>query len=167
LQSYLKKLQDEGKGDSKDAKMITKMTEDFDKLSNGSDKITVDSMKTGMESLRPKGGKPPQMDSEEMFSDLLKKVGADDNGITKDDLQNYLKKLQYNGDNDSKEADLINKMLKDFNSISGGTDNITASSMQKAFEGNQNSTSTFASQEWQDPSTITYDQLQPPIDIKV
>lgn len=160
LENYLKKLQEEGKGDSKEAKMIGKLTEDFDKLSGGTDTITASSMQKGMEAMRPHGGNPPK----DMFSDLSEKVGADGNGITKENLEAYLKKLQEEGSSDSKETDLISKLIKDFDKISGGESTITAESLQNDF---QNRFASGSRNEWQDPSTITSSQLEPPIDIRV
>jgi hypothetical protein len=71
-----------------------------------------------MESMRPQGGPPPK----DMFGDLSEKVGADGNGITKENLEAYLKKLQEEGSSDSKETDLISKLIKDFDKLSGSTD---------------------------------------------
>ena len=165
LDNYLKKLQDEGKGDSKEAKFISKLVGDFDKLSGGGDRITADSMKKGMESMKPqRGAKGAPPDPSQMFNDLSKKVGAGDDGITKDDLESYLKKLQKNG-GDNKETELVSKLLKDFDNISGGTDTITADSLQKTFQSRMQHSG--FGREPQDPSTITSDQLQPPIDITV
>lgn len=164
LQSYLAKLQEDGKGDGQESKFISKMIDDFDTLSGSSEHITADSMKTGMESLRPQGGPPPK-DPADMFSDLSKKVGADDSGITEDDLQSYLQKLQEEGKGDSKEAELISNLIEDFDNASGGTDTITSNSLQKAFQSKMQERGLM--NEPQDPSTITSDQLQSPIDIWV
>ena len=164
LESYLTKLQEDGKGDGREARLISKMVDDFDTLSGGSDQITADSMKTGMESLKPQGGPPPK-DAADMFGDLSQKVGADDSGITKDDLQSYLEKLQKEGNGDGKEAEMISNLIEDFDNASGGTDCITSDSLQKAFQSKRQSGA--MNREPQDPATITVDQLQSPIDIRI
>lgn len=102
-------------------------------------------------------------DPTEMFKDLANKVGADENGITKDDLTTYLKKLQEEGKGDSREAKMISNLVEDFDNVSGGTDTITADSLQKAMQ-NRKPPSRF---DFQDPSTVTSDQLKSPIDIRV
>jgi|GEM_PF-4198228 len=167
LTSYLEQLQEEGKGSSQEAKFVSMLSENFDKLSGSNGTITSDSLKSGMDSIKPQGeppkgaGKPPS--ASEVFSDLSSKVGADSTGITKDQLETYLEKLQANGQGDSEESKHISDLIEDFDSASGGTDKITADSLQTLFESKKSSMST----DIQDPSTITSDQLQPPIDIRV
>ena len=173
LQAYADKLKESG-GDSKESEMINKMLKDFDTLSGGSDKITADTMKTGMEKLKPQGGpqgappqggKPPSAD--EIYSDMSSKVGADSTGITKDQLQSYLDKLKESGDDE--EAGKISNLIKDFDTLSGGTDKITASTLQTGLDsifGSKTSSSS-GRYDFQDPSTISTAQRQSPVDLKV
>jgi hypothetical protein len=165
LDSYIEELESSGSDDKK-LGFLKQLSANFDKISGGDDSITVDELKSGMDYLKPpemaKGGAqgtPP--DPSKMFEDLSTKVGASSSGITEEDLQTYLEKLQANS-GDSKEIEMISKLIEDFDTLSGDSETITASSMQSGMQTMFNSR-----MQWQDPSTITSDQLQPPIDLRV
>ncbi|MDD3012678.1 MAG: hypothetical protein PHC34_03135 [Candidatus Gastranaerophilales bacterium] len=165
LNSYISELEsDSTSNDKGKLGFLKQLASNFDKVSGGKDSITADDLKSGMEYLKPPSGAQGgfKLSAADIFSNLSSKVGTDDKGITKDDLQTYLKKLQNSGSSDTKETELISKLIEDFDNVSGGTDYITSSSLQNAFQSQANSR-----QQWQDPSTITSDQLQSPIDIKV
>ncbi|MEI7473791.1 MAG: hypothetical protein WCK67_03345 [bacterium] len=119
---------------------------------------------------------------QDMFNDLSKDVGADGTGISEDQLQTALKEAQSNGD--TRKTKMLGRMIEDFDKLSGGSDKITADSMQKAMEsmrghrrqapqtssakGNCQPCSNCGScGKTQDPSTVTSDQLKFPIDIRV
>ena len=172
LESYIKKLESES-SDSDKGKLgfLKQLSANFDKISGGSDSITAENLKDGMEYLKPPSGAQGGSQAKspaDMFSDLSTKVGADDSGITKDELESYLEKLKENGQSDSKEAELISKLIENFDNVSAGTDSITSESLQSSFQSlfsNQNDVN--SRYNWQDPSTITSDQLESPIDIRV
>jgi len=106
-----------------------------------------------------------------MFKNISNQVGAGSNGITQADLQSYASKLQSDGQGDSKQAKMIDNMLSNFSKLSDGGSTITASSMQQGMVSLSSSQNTTATQgtgtEPQDPSTVTAEQLQSPIDIAV
>lgn len=171
LESYLETLQSDDSSDSKEIEMISNMIKDFDTLSGGSDTITADSFKTGMESLKPKG--KPEGPGGDMFSDLSDKVGADDSGITKDDLESYLEELKSTGSASDQEIEMISDLIENFDEVSDGTDVISADSLSTYVENKMKNDSSNASiqtvvdLEPQDPSTVTSEQLQSPIDIRI
>lgn len=108
--------------------------------------------------------------AEQMFNSLSKDVGADGNGITKDELQNYLDKLQSDGTEDSsRKAKLISNMISNFDKLSGGTDTITAASFKTGIESLRPNSQQTPSQgpPPQSPSEVTSDQLQSPIDLRI
>lgn len=165
LDNYIEELESSGSDDKK-LGFLKQLSANFDKISGGDDSITVDELESGMDYLKPpemaKGGAqgtPP--DPSKMFEDLSSKVGADSNGITLDNLQSYLEKLQ-SSNGDSKEIEMVSKLIEDFDSLAGDSGTITASSMQSGMQAMFNSR-----MQWQDPSTITSDQLQSPIDLRV
>lgn len=165
LESYISELESSSSTEDKGKLgFLKQLQSNFDTISGGSDSITAEDLENGMEYLKPpegpQGGSKPS--ATDIFSSLSSKVGADENGITKDQLESYLEELKSSDSSDSKEIDLVSKLIEDFDNASGGTDYITADSLQAAFESASNSR-----QDWQDPSTVTSDQLQSPIDIKV
>jgi len=172
LNSYIEKIESSDSGNDDKGKLgfLKQLQSNWDKVSGGSDSISADNLKTGMDYLKPpsKGretGAPPSASN--VFSDLLKNISSDDEEITKSELEDYLKKLQDNGNDNSKEAQLVSKMINNFDSISGGTDSITSSSFQSSFSSLFSQGSNDTKYNWQDPSTITSEQLQFPIDIRV
>jgi len=173
LDSYIEKLESSDSGNEDKGKLgfLKQLQSNWDKVSGGSDGITAENLKTGMDYLKPPskgeggGGAPPSASN--VFSDLLKNIDSDDDEISKSELEEYLEKLQENGDDNSKEAKLVSNMINNFDSISGGADSITASAFQSSFNSLFSQGTTNSRYNWQDPSTITSDQLQSPIDIRV
>lgn len=107
---------------------------------------------------------------------LINKLGGDSSGITEDQLNTALQTAQSQGN--SRETDMIQNLLKNFASMSGGSDKITASSLQQAFQSNaasgqtppppnDSTQSTTNGPVPQNPGDVTSNQLQPPIDLSI
>jgi len=164
LDSYISELESGTDGDKGKLGFLKQLSSKFDQISGGKDNITVDDLKNGRDILKPQGGfqgAPPPTDFSKMFSKLSSNIGSDDDSISIDELEEYLEKIKNNG-SETKETKLVSKLIEDFDSISEGTGSITADNIQNLFFNQSN-----PRYQWQDPSTITSDQLQPPIDIKV
>jgi hypothetical protein len=163
LDSYISDLESGTDGNKGKLGFLKQLSSKFDQISGGKDNITVDDLKNGRDILKPQGGPqgaPPPPDFSKMFDELSSKIGSDDDSISIDELEEYLEKIKNNG-SETNETKLVSKLIEDFDSISEGTGAITADNIQNLF--NQSN----PRYQWQDPSTITSDQLQPPIDIKV
>lgn len=110
--------------------------------------------------------KPPK--PEEMFKKMSTEAGGDGSSITKDQLQSLIKKMT----DDGKDTKPLEDMLSNFDKISGDGKTITASDMKTAMEKGvmtppPKPDNVSGRYNFQDPSTITKDQITPPIDIKI
>ena len=156
LNDYIDDLESSGDKSGK-LGFLKQLSDNFDTVSGGSDSITVEDLSNNMSVLKPPShGAETASSKKDPLTDLSSKVGASSEGITKDDLESYLSKL----DSDSDEYKLINNLIDDFDSVSDDSGYITSSSMKSYFQSTSSAT-------WQDPSTITSDQLKSPIDISV
>lgn len=125
----------------------------------GKPKTSSSSQPSGI--LNVNGPKSP----EEMFRQMSLDVGGDGTKVTKDQLQALSDKLVKEGKNNKMITDLISN----FDKISNGNDSITSADIKTAIQNgvlkpparpdNRN--------DFQDPGTVTKDQLQPPIDLRV
>ncbi|MEI8377970.1 MAG: hypothetical protein WCF95_05470 [bacterium] len=109
---------------------------------------------------------------EELFKQLSLQAGGDGTAVTKDQLQTLLDKLTKDG----KDPKMIQDLIANFDKIANGKDSITAADVKAAVQngilkpphrngevkpdGDDN-------KGFQDPSTITKEQLEPPIDLRV
>lgn len=112
--------------------------------------------------------RPEPPSAEDLFSRISQDVGGDGQKITKEQLTSAIKKMEEDG-GDAKKLEMLKKLAENFNNIAGDDGELTVDELKKDMEAHkppkQGSSSTEA--DWQDPSTITKDQLEPPIDIKV
>ena len=122
-----------------------------------------------------------------MFDNLNKAVGGDGTGITQDQLKAAADKAQSDGN--TKESKMLNKILSDFNKLSGGADKITVNSLQQALPVQQAQSSSQTAQttktsgkagcdpcsgcgrcnngSQQTPDSVTKAQLQTPINLNI
>lgn len=110
--------------------------------------------------------KPPK--PEEMFQKMSLDAGGDGNSISKEQLQSLISKLSKDG----KDAKPLQDMLSNFDKISSDGKSITADDMKTAMQKGvltppEKPNNAGGRYDFQDPSTITKDQLEPPIDLKV
>lgn len=91
----------------------------------------------------------------ETYDSLRNRVGAGSEGITKGELFSYLQKLTFKGNASIAEIAYIRNLITNFDSLSG--DSLYLKTLNK----------NTGSKEPQDPSTITAEQLESPIDIRV
>lgn len=110
--------------------------------------------------------KPPK--PEEMFKKMSTEAGGDGNSITKEQLQSLISKMTEEG----KDTKPIQDMLSNFDKISNDGKTITASDMKTAMEKGvmtppSKPDNAGGRYDFQNPNTITKEQLTPPIDIKV
>jgi len=189
VENTISKLESEpsGSSDTKELNFLKKLDKNWDKISGGNDSITSSQLAAGKSYLEPhhhhhKSDSATSSDSStSLYSSLADATGASSSGITKDDLTSYLKSLVNNLSSDSsnststssstssttttdsttntkdveKEVGLVINLIANFDSLSNGQGYITSSSLQSGLS------------EPQDPSTVTQEQLQSPIDLKV
>ncbi|MDD3419110.1 MAG: hypothetical protein PHE78_00760 [Candidatus Gastranaerophilales bacterium] len=116
--------------------------------------------------------KPPS--AEDMFGKLSTEAGGDGTSITKDQLQSLIDKFSSEG----KPTEGLEDLLAKFDEVSSDGESITVDDFKKGIESGTlqappkggrppEGTQTNSRYDFQDPSTITADQLQPPIDLKV
>jgi len=148
--------------------------------------ITAQSMQQAFQNGVIGGGHHHRPSATQMFNNLAQEVGATSGsasssatGITETQLTNYLAQLQSSsastGTGDSRQTNFIQNLVNNFDQISSDGKTITASDLQSAFQNGiigphqsgSAGTGSSNSGEWQDPRTVTPDQLQPPIDISV
>ena len=110
---------------------------------------------------------------EELFKKMSLEAGGDGTKITKEQLQTLEEKLAKEGHNPK----MIQDLIANFDKISNGKDSITSDDVKKAIENgtlkpphkkdDKDDTKAPNINDYQDPSTITKEQLNPPIDIRV
>lgn len=132
----------------------------------------IDSQQSYVAQAQQSPSKPPS--SEDMFKKLSQDVGGDGKNITKDQLESYIKELEssYNSSKDKGEWGFLKQLDSNWDKISGGNDSITADNLKSNMDllrppKGQGGPPQGERHDWQDPSTISSDQLEPPIDIRV
>jgi hypothetical protein len=139
----------------------------IDSISSGSQTMALYQQ---LQSSQAQGAPPKPPSAEDMFGKVSKDVDTDGNGISKDELEAFLEKLQ---ESDSKEdqgkAGLIKKMIQNFDEISSTDGVITADSFKSNFDmlKPDKMGPPPGGPPMQDPSEITSDQLISPIDLRV
>lgn len=118
-------------------------------------------------------GKMPS--AEDMFAKLSEELGGDGKTITKDQLTDYINKLE--SDDSSKDKGklgFLKQLEQNFDKISNGNDSITATDLKNGMDllkpperNGEGTASHKIKSQWQDPSEITSSQLEYPIDIRV
>ncbi len=123
-----------------------------------------------LQTSQAKGAPPKPPSAEDLFSKVSKDVDTDGNGITRDELEDYLEKLESGNSKDDKgKAGLIKKMLENFDKIATAEGTITADSFKSNFDllKPDKMGPPPGGPPMQDPSEITSDQLISPIDLRV
>jgi len=120
------------------------------------------------------GRKPPS--AEDMFSKLSADVGGDGTTVSKDQLDELISKLESSDSSseDQKKLGFLKQLQSSWDTISGGEDSITVDDISSNMEalkppqgGPPPQGMSGSKMNWQDPSSITADQLESPIDIRV
>lgn len=148
LDTYIQKAESNPKISKKKLDLLKKLQKNWDTISNKQDSITASDLEKAMalaiSILTSEDGietdddkdKDKKVDDkkdtkkslkEEAFDELAKKVGADDKGITKDQLQSHLKTLiadTAESADHSNEIGFVTNLIADFNTLSGGNDYI-------------------------------------------
>lgn len=186
LKTYMSKVESDttGQYDKKELGFLNQLYNNWDKISGGSNSITENNIESGINYLKPSHhthSRSSDSMPSDLFSSLSEAVGADSNGISKDELSTYLKKLLSESTSASdtastttttsttgatnttstnktelgKEIKLIANLVANFDDFSSGNQYITSNSLLSAMKAPQ------------DPSTITSDQLTSPIDLRV
>ena len=108
-----------------------------------------------------KGPKKP----EEMFRQLSLDAGGDGTKVTKDQLQTLADKLAKDG----KDTTMIKDLITNFDKISNGNTSITSNDIKSAIQNGvlKPPSKPNGRNDFQDPSTVTKNQLEPPIDLRV
>ena len=175
----LEDLSKKAQADGKDTKMLDDLAKNFDKISNGKDSdgnsvIKADDIEKAMKNgtLKPPGGGPkgprPSGPPPEAANSSQAAKKSDGNSsssstkLTKDQLQNYLNQFKALNASDSDTAKQIQQAISNYGQSSSSS-TLTEAGIQKDI----NDLKTKASKEPQDPSTVTKDQLEPPIDLRV
>ena len=118
---------------------------------------------TGQTLLNPtvKGPKKP----EDLFRQLSLDAGGDGTKVTKEQLQTLVDKLAKDG----KDTNMIKDLITNFDKISNGNTSITSDNIKSALQNGilKPPAKPDARNNFQDPSTITKNQLEPPIDLRV
>jgi len=164
LESYIKNLESDSSSDTDKGKLgfLKQLDANFDKISSGSDSITATDLKKGMSSLKPpSGGAKGANGPDNTKSTSSSSSSSNSSELTKDQLQNYLNELKAMDAADSDIAAKIQKAITNYGQ-SSSSNTLTEADIQKAIQTLKSEAS-----EPQDPSTITADQLEPPIDIRV
>jgi len=115
---------------------------------------------------------PQKMKSpEEMFKQMSLEAGGDGTKITKEQLESLIEKKSSEG----KDLGPLKDLLENFDTISNGNNSITAKDIDTAIQngtlkppkGPNGQPPADSRSDFQNPSTITKNQLEPPIDIRV
>ena len=182
LNNYLQQLQNSsGTGDSRQAGFIQNLISNFSTFSGGTNQITAQSMQQAFQSGAVGGHHHHRPSATQMFNNLAEDVGATSGsgsssatGITEDQLKNYLQQLESSSTGDSRKSGFVQNLINNFDEISSdGGNTITATDLQNALQNGilapsgTAGTGTTGSWNVQDPSTVSKDQLTPPIDISV
>jgi len=112
-------------------------------------------------------------DPEELFKKMSLEAGGDGTKINKEQLQTLEAKLAKEGHN----TGMIKDLIANFDKIANGKDSITSDDVKTAIQNGtlkpphkkdaKDDTKAPNINDYQDPSTITKEQLNPPIDIRV
>ena len=170
LESSIKKLESDSSTSSADKHklgFLKQLNANFDKISNGSDSITSDDLKKGKDYLKPpEGGSKGSKGAKgaDATAGTKSTSSSSSSKLTKDQLQSYLNELKAMNASDSDIAKQIQQAISNYGKSSSSS-TLTEAAIQKAIKDlkSDNSSST----DPQDPSTVTSDQLESPIDIRV
>ena len=107
---------------------------------------------------------------EELFKQMSLEAGGDGTKVNKEQLQTLEAKLAKEG----KNTDMIKDLIANFDKIANGKDSITADDLKTAMENGilkpphkKDNAKSHNTNEIQNPSTVTKEQLESPIDIRV
>jgi len=171
----LQTLIDKAKKDGKDTKSLEDIMKNFDKVAtskdaNGTAVITSSDLEAAMQNGTLKAparhGHHGAEKSSSATDSSSSSSTTSSTKLTKDQLQGYYNELQKLGEGNSDIAKEIKDAISNYGSSS--TSSLTKETIQQAIDDLEfgNSTSN-TNKEPQDPSTITTDQVTPPIDIRV
>jgi hypothetical protein len=133
--------------------------------------LTTETTSTTSTTAATKHRQPPS--AADMLSHISQEAGGDGKTITKDQLQSLIDKAKKDG----KDPKMLEDLMSNFDKISSDGKSITASDLEKAMkngtlqppgkppEGKEGAAN--SRNDYQDPTTVTDDQLESPIDIRV
>lgn len=159
LESYIKTVQSDttGKYDKGALGFLTQLDNNWNKISGGSDSITSSDLKSGMSYLAPPTSSSTDISKSysslsDLYAAIADEVGADDSGISKKDLLDYLDSSSSSSSgnifstNQQSETNLLQNLLKNYSSYSdNNTGTITESSLFKALSGSADTISSLTS----------------------
>ncbi len=181
----LQSLIDKNKKEGKDTKPLEDIVSNFDKIStskdsNGNSIIKADDMDNAMKNgtLKPPSEPPAKKSAQadgtaksSSSSSSTSTSSTSSQKLTKDQLQSYYNQLLKQGDGDSSIAEELKSAISNYGK--SGSSSLTESGIQQAIQAlaaektAEAAKSKTSKNEIQDPSTITADQLEHPIDLRV
>lgn len=137
----------------------------------------IGSQAVNMQQMQQMQAKAPN--GEDMFARLSQDLGlsSDTKTITKDQLTEYINQLESSDSTEDKgKLGFLKQLAESFDQIAGDDGEVSAVDLTNNIEmlkppekpsGVDRSSSLGFSKEWQDPSEITKDQLEPPINLLI
>ena len=136
----------------------------------------IGSQSVNMQQMYQMQGKQPS--GEDMFKKLSQDLGLDSEttSITKDQLEEYIEKLQSGASTEDKgKLGFLKQLAENFDKITGEDGEVSATDLTNNIEmlkppekpEMSSGISMNFNTEWMDPSDITKEQLEPPIDLLV
>ncbi len=173
LDSYIKKIESSDSEDKGKLGFLKQLQKNFDTIAGSDGTISSDDMAANEDLLKPpshgSGASGAGMNSASIYSKLISDLGlSDGDEIDEDTLSSYIEELKSSGSTqDKQKLGFLTKLQENFDSIAGVDGAISSSDIESNIDSLKPPSFSMASTDWLDPSEITSDMVQPPIDLRV
>ncbi len=175
LDDYINQIESSDSEDKGKLGFLKQLQSNFDTIAGDDGTISSSDMENNIELLKPPtqgGAKVQGVSSDDMYAKLLQDLGLEDGDeISEDTLDSYIEDLEENGSAEEQEKlGFLKQLQENFDTIADDDGTISATDLNTNFNLLQPPSMSGSSSiitDWLDPSEITSEMLQSPIDLKV
>lgn len=175
LDDYINKIESSDSEDKGKLGFLKQLQKNFDTIAGDDGTISSTDMTANEDLLKPPSngvggaGAAAGMSAANIYSNLISDLGlSDGDEIDEDTLSSYIEELKSSGSTQDKQKLVFLTQLQDnFDSIAGVDGAISSSDIESNSELLKPPSFSSMSTDWLDPSEITSEMVQPPIDLKV
>ncbi len=168
LDAYIKEIESSDSADKGKLGFLYQLQDNFDTVAGDDGTISSSDMENNIDLLKPPSNSGANATSStDFYSKLLEDLGLDDGDeISEDALSSLIEELENSDDSeDSEKLGFLKQLQENFSTIAGDDGTISESDLSTNLSLLQPPTK--PTNEWLDPSEITSQMLESPIDLKV
>lgn len=174
LNDYIEEIESSDSEDKGKLGFLKQLQKNFDTIAGSDGTISSSDMVSNEDLLKPPSqgggaaGAAGGMSAANMYSNLISDLGlSDGDEIDEDTLNDYIEELKASGSTqDQQKLGFLTQLQENFDSVAGVDGAISSSDIESNYD-LLKPPSFSMSTDWLDPSEITSDMVQPPIDLRV